>query len=184
MPSHRVREVWMGSEVETLEDLLRPRLRAVCVGINPSPVSVAAGHYYQGRAGQRFFERLRSVNLLPSGDHSYEDDQAFALGVGFTDIIKRPTARAKDLRSAEYKYGRERLRAVLEENNPSLVIFTFKKTAEVVFGEFPGNGFMRGQQLGRSDVSVMPGPYERIDKALATLAMLRGYLGEDTTRRP
>ena len=40
----------MGERVATLEDLLRPRLRAVCVGINPSPVSVEAGHYYRTRA--------------------------------------------------------------------------------------------------------------------------------------
>ena len=52
--SHRVIEEWRGVEVETLEDLLRPGLRAVCVGINPAPVSVAAGHYYQGRLGQAF----------------------------------------------------------------------------------------------------------------------------------
>jgi hypothetical protein len=34
----------MGEEVETLADLLRDGLRAVAVGINPAPKSVAAGH--------------------------------------------------------------------------------------------------------------------------------------------
>lgn len=176
MPNHRVREVWMGEEVETLEDLMRSQLRAVCVGINPSPVSVAAGHYYQGRAGQRFFERLRSVGLLPEGSDNYEDDQAFAHGIGFTDIIKRPSANAKELRPVEYIHGRERLRAVLEKNKPSLVIFTFKKTAEVMFGKFAGNGFIPGLQLGQTEVFVMPGPYERIDAVRATLAKLHDYL--------
>ena len=38
----------MGNQVQTLADLFRHGLRAVVVGINPSPVSVAAGHYYQG----------------------------------------------------------------------------------------------------------------------------------------
>jgi TDG/mug DNA glycosylase family protein len=44
--SHRATEEWMGQQVETLEDLLRPGLRAVCIGINPAPTSVGAGHYY------------------------------------------------------------------------------------------------------------------------------------------
>jgi hypothetical protein len=57
-PGHRVAEEWMGASVLTLGDLLRPGLYAVVVGINPSPVSVAAGHYYQGQIGQRFFKRL------------------------------------------------------------------------------------------------------------------------------
>jgi TDG/mug DNA glycosylase family protein len=53
--SHRVTEKWMGEQVETLEDLLRPGLHAVCIGINPAPASVSAGHYYQGKLGQMFY---------------------------------------------------------------------------------------------------------------------------------
>lgn len=170
----------MGVEVETLEDLLRPGLRAVCVGINPSPVSVAAGHYYQGRAGQRFFERLRSVGLLTKHTDNYADDQAFARGIGFTDIIKRPSPNAKELRVAEYMHGCERLRAALEETNPPLVIFTFKKTAEVMFGKFAGNGLIPTLQIGQSEVFVMPGPYERSETVRATLTTLRDYVGVST----
>lgn len=61
---HRVVERWRGEPVEPLADLLRPGLRAVCVGINPSPVSVAAGHYYQGRLGRLFFSRLYEAGVL------------------------------------------------------------------------------------------------------------------------
>ena len=42
----------MGEEIETLEDMLAPGLRAVCVGINPAPRSVRAGHYHQGTLGR------------------------------------------------------------------------------------------------------------------------------------
>jgi hypothetical protein len=38
------------------------------------------------------------------------------------------------------------------------VIFTFKKTATVLFGTFPGSGFI-SKRLGGSVVFVMPGPY-------------------------
>ena len=44
-----------GRLTETLPEYLRPGLRAVFVGLNPSPVSVAAGHYYQGKLGRRFW---------------------------------------------------------------------------------------------------------------------------------
>lgn len=46
-------EEWMGAEYLTLRDVLPESPRAVVVGLNPSPVSVAAGHYYQGQVGQR-----------------------------------------------------------------------------------------------------------------------------------
>jgi TDG/mug DNA glycosylase family protein len=166
----------MGEEVETLEDLLRSGLRAVCVGINPSPVSVAAGHYYQGRTGQRFFGRLRDAGVLPAGD-DYEDDLAFAAGVGFTDIIKRPTPSAKELRPAEYSHGRELLELKLLEHRPQLIVFTFKKTATILFGAFQGNGFVPGLSFARSEVFVMPGPYEDAQSAGKTLGLLADRFG-------
>ena len=45
--SHRIVADWMGTTVETLADLMPASPRAVIVGVNPAPSSVAAGHYYQ-----------------------------------------------------------------------------------------------------------------------------------------
>jgi Uracil DNA glycosylase superfamily len=88
---HRVILKWMGSEVETLADLLPAHPRAVCVGINPAPTSVAVGHYYHGPQGQRFFARLIQATLLQPIRDGFEDDAAVASGIGFTDVVKRPT---------------------------------------------------------------------------------------------
>jgi len=164
----------MGDRVETLEDLLRPALRAVCVGINPSPVSVEAGHYYQGILGQRFFGRLRYVGLLDGGRRGLEDDAAFASGVGFTDIVKRPTRDAAALSAAEFEHGRRLLMAKLAAQRPQLVIFTFKKAAVKLLGSFAGNGFVSGLRLAHSEVFVMPAPYEANTTAYPTLDTLAG----------
>ena len=40
---------FVGKPVETLEDVLRDSPYVVCVGINPSLVTVEAGHYDQDR---------------------------------------------------------------------------------------------------------------------------------------
>jgi double-stranded uracil-DNA glycosylase len=162
----------MGKQVETLEDLLRPGLRAICVGINPARTSVRAGHYYQGRLGQGFYARLRRAGLLPHAP-GWEDDLAFEHGIGFTDIVKRPTAKAAEVRPAEFEYGRGLLRDKVEAAAPRLVIFTFKKTAEVLFGPIAGNGLIVGPQLGRAPIFVMPGPYAaraEVDQRLSELA--------------
>ena len=42
--SHQIVEEWMGSRVETLADLIPTHPTMLCVGINPAPISVAAGH--------------------------------------------------------------------------------------------------------------------------------------------
>jgi double-stranded uracil-DNA glycosylase len=156
--NHRVTEEWMGKQVETLEDLLRPGLRAICVGINPAPTSVSAGHYYQGRLGQGFYERLRRAGLLPRAP-GWDDDLAFEHGIGFTDVVKRPTAKAAEVRPAEFEYGRGLLRDKVKAAAPRLVIFTFKKTMEVLFGPAAGNGLIVGRELGGASIFVMPGPY-------------------------
>lgn len=148
----------MGEQIETLEDLLRPGLRAICVGINPAPTSVRAGHYYQGRLGQGFYERLRRAGLLPRTP-GWEDDLAFERGIGFTDIVKRPTAKAAEVRPVEFEHGRALVCEKVEAAAPQFVIFTFKKTAEVLFGSIAGNGLIAGRELGGAPIFVMPGPY-------------------------
>jgi TDG/mug DNA glycosylase family protein len=170
--SHRVTEDWMGKQVETLEDLLRPGLRAICVGINPAPTSVRAGHYYQGRLGQGFYERLRKAGLLPRSS-GWEDDLAFEHGIGFTDIVKRSTAKAAEVRPAQFEYGRGLLREKVEAASPRLVILTFKKTAEVLLGPIAGNGLIVGRDLGGAPIFIMPGPYAaraEVDQRLRELA--------------
>jgi TDG/mug DNA glycosylase family protein len=169
LPDHRAIEEWMGQEVETLADLLRPNLRAVCVGINPAPLSVERGHYYQGQLGQRLWDRLRQVGLLPGSSRGWEDDAAFQNGVGFTDIVKRPTRSAQEIRAQEFAYGRPLLVAKLEAAAPGLVIFTFKKTATKYFGNFAGNGFVPGLEVAGRPVFVMPGPMENAATASDTL---------------
>jgi TDG/mug DNA glycosylase family protein len=174
-PHHRVVEEWMGQQVETLEDMLQPGLRAVCIGINPARRSVRAGHYYQGNLGQKFFSRLYEARVVPPGRGGWQDDEAFAAGVGFTDIVKRPTEKASQVRPDEYEHGQGLLEAKLEQERPRLVIFTFKETAKKLFGSFSGNGFVSGLRLAHSDVYVMPGPYESASTASETLDELAAY---------
>lgn len=157
-PGNRMTVRWRGEEFETLADLLRPGLRAVVVGINPAPKSVAAGHYYQGTYGQRFFDRLRRAGGVPEGD-GFEDDRAFAAGIGFTDLVKRPTASADQV-SAELAHGREELEAKLAEVDVPLVVFAFKSAAETLLGPLPKRffGVVPRERIGNARVFVMPAP--------------------------
>jgi double-stranded uracil-DNA glycosylase len=177
MPGHRVTEEWLGEPVETLEDLLRPELRAVCVGINPARASVRVGHYYQGAHGQRFWQRLRSARVLPMERVGWEDDTAFALGVGFTDVVKRPTASANEIRGEEWEHGRRLLTPKIQGAAPQLVVFTYPEAAKRYFRDrsIRGRGLLRGRRIGDADVFVMPGPYapgREVEDVLTQLASL------------
>lgn len=175
-PGHRMTEQWMGEEVETLADLLGPGMRAVVVGVNPAPTSVTAGHYYQGASGQRFFSRLASAALLPSGE-GFEDDRAFAAGIGFTDVVKRPTPSAKDLRPGEVEHGRALMEDKLAALAVPLIIFTFKAAATPLLGRFEGHGSIGRRRLAGARIFVMPGPMEKRERVTAALAQLKRLAG-------
>jgi TDG/mug DNA glycosylase family protein len=168
MADHRVREDWMGERIETLADLLRHGLLAACVGFNPVWTSVRQGHYYRGSHGREFFARLQRIGLLPDALDGYEDDYLFERGIGFTDIVKRPTWQAREIPEHEYDHGRAVLREKLESFAPGLVIFTLQKAAPKFFRREVGIGFVE-EPIGSSRVFVMPWK-EGVDEALARLS--------------
>lgn len=174
MAGHTVTVEWMGAEVETLADLFPPHPRIVCVGINPAPTSVAAGHYYQGRQGQRFFTRLAQAGVLEPAGEGFEDDAALAVGIGFTDLVKRPTGRADELSPNELRHGRKVLERKLSGLGGPALVFPFKAAAVALVGKFDGNGWLDRTFAG-CQLFVMPGPYEKrasADSTIATLAPL------------
>ena len=158
----------MGTEYLSLSDLLPAGPRAMIVRLNPSPVSVEAGHYYQGRVGQRQLRRLASAGLfkLADGARTFED-AALASGVGFTDIVKRPTVGEKDLVAGELGHGRGQLALKLGALGVPLPICVFRHPVEALLGRKVAGG--PGLQQARTDwgahVFRMPGPFETHAKA-------------------
>jgi hypothetical protein len=79
------------------------------------------------------------------------------------------------VRPDEYAHGRELLRGKVQAAQPRLVIFTFKKTAEVLFGPITGNGHIRDLDFGGRPIFVMPGPYapgSQVERRLVELGEL------------
>lgn len=112
------------SDASTLPHYLRPGLRLVFIGYNPSVYSAEAGHYY-ARAGNVFWRQLNASGLLPH-PAGPEDDASLmdAAGVGFVDLCPRPTVRADELTEEEIAAGARRLHAQLLEVQPRWAVFS------------------------------------------------------------
>jgi TDG/mug DNA glycosylase family protein len=166
-----------GQPVETLADLPPLRGRLLFVGLNPSPVSVDAGHYHQGTLGKTFWRRLIKASILPP-DTALEsaDDALVAAGHGITDLLKAPTAR-DEASDAVLTGGVGPLWQKIAIWRPGAIVFVYKRAAEIAAGRRLEEswGQLHGVALAGRPCFLMPGPYAprgEVDEALNYLRNL------------
>jgi TDG/mug DNA glycosylase family protein len=123
---------WMGERYpfRTLPDYLQPGLDLVFVGINPGLYSVQRGHYF-ARLTSRFWpafsasklsERVRRA-LGTDTLRAEHDAELPRFGIGFTDVVKRPSANAADLNADDFKKWVPRLLEKLQRYRPRVACF-------------------------------------------------------------
>ena len=172
---HRTTIVVDGAPVETLADLPPLRDRLLFVGLNPSPVSVAAGHYFQGRLGRLFWQRLVTAEILPAGTPiPTADDMLVAAGHGLTDLLKLPTPR-DEATDATLRSGVGPLWQKVAIWRPAAVVFVYKRAAEIVASRSLAEpwGQLTGVALSGRPCFLMPGPYAPAKEVTAGLNYLR-----------
>ena len=151
--------------MKTLPDYLREGLDIVSVGLNPSVYSAERGFYF-ARGQNRFWRALNASKLvgrtLTPGNAAIKE-LFREHGIGFTDLVKRPSASAGDLAAADFKHWAPVLRAKLLQYAPCIAWFHGKVAyqnylrhteavrEEVEWGEQP-------RTIGRSRVFVTPNP--------------------------
>ena len=172
---HRARILVNGSTTETLADLPPLRDRLLFVGLNPSPVSVEAGHYHQGRLGRTFWRRLMMATLLPPATPiETADDALMAAGHGITDLRKVPSPH-DDATDAELTAGVGPLWQKIAVWRPAAIVFVYKRAASISAGRPLAEpwGQLEGMALAGRPCFLMPGPYAAVDDVDAGLNFLR-----------
>jgi double-stranded uracil-DNA glycosylase len=173
-----------GVATATLADLPPLRDRLLFVGLNPSPVSVEAGHYHQGQLGRTFWRRLMTARIIPSDtDVEAADDALMAAGHGITDMHKVPTAR-DDATDAVLTAGVGPLWHKVAIWRPAAIVFIYKRAATIAAGRQlePHWGHLDGVALAGRPCFLMPGPYapkEQVDEGLNFLRNLAASLPVD-----
>ena len=149
--------------MNTLPDYLKPGLDIVLVGLNPSLRSVEVGHYF-ATPRNRFWRAINSSGLLAEPLDTYTDYKMVEHGIGLTDIVKRPTRGASDLRAADYREWAPVLREKLERYEPMVVCFhgavayrNYLRYAEGITATTIKLG-LQPLAIGRSRVFLVPNP--------------------------
>ena len=155
----------------TLPDYLARGLSILFVGINPGLYSVRQGHYFARRSNRfwpalsrsRLSEPIRSAlakeTLVPEDDAILLD-----FGIGFTDVVKRPTRNASELRPEEFQAAAPGLLSLLGEYQPLIACFHgmtgYRPFVRYALGEAGTPRELGPQPLraGRTQLYVVPSP--------------------------
>lgn len=151
--------------VDTLPDYLCNGLRLVCIGLNPSLPSVRAGFYF-ANPRNRFWRALQASEMLNETLEPCADAMNVLLRqyrIGFTDVVKRPTAGAKDLRAADFRQWAPQLRQKLLQYQPGIAWFhgklayaNYLRYGEAIRQEVDWGG--QSHRIGCTRVFVTPNP--------------------------
>lgn len=104
----------------TLADTVRPGMRLLICGINPSPYSADAGVGY-GRPGNRFWPAALAAGIVTK-----DRDPLHAVvhhRMGMTDVVKRPTRTAAEVTDDECRQGFARVGRLAQWLQPGVVCF-------------------------------------------------------------
>lgn len=130
-------------------EILKPGLSLLFCGYNPSLTSGATGRHYAHRSN-RFWSILHAAGITSREYSPEEDEDLLELGMGFTNLVPRPTRRADELRREEIEAGAAALRETLRVYEPRAVAYTGIGVYRLFLGA-------RKVEWGVQSQSVVPG---------------------------
>ena len=145
-----------GVETGPWRDIVRPGLDVVFVGYNPSLPAWRTGHYY-ANPGNRFYKLLFESGLTPRLLSPAEDRSLPDFGIGATDLVPLPSARADLLPAASFRAAAPALLARLEALRPRAVCCNGVGVFRHLFGQSPARlGLQADRRVGSAAVFVVP----------------------------
>ena len=171
-------------ELESFRDVEVPdllpdgdtELRLLFVGINPGLWTAAVQTHFAHPAN-RFYPALLRAGILtdpisPSAGMTGAERDAFrARGLGITNLVRRATARASELRTHELRKGGQRLQTLLRERRPRVVAVAGITAYRQAFTRPRASLGLQDEMLESVQLWVVPNPSGlNAHETVATLA--------------
>jgi double-stranded uracil-DNA glycosylase len=118
----------------SIPDLVAPGLTVLFCGINPGLYSAAA-RYHFARPGNRFWPALHLAGFTPRLLKPQDREELIESGYGITSLVRRATAKARDLEPAELVAGRQRLTRTIRTYRPQWIAVLGVGAYRTAFGD-------------------------------------------------
>jgi TDG/mug DNA glycosylase family protein len=143
------------TRARSLPDVVGPGMQLLVCGLNPSLYAADRGVAY-ARPGNRFWPAA-----IAAGIASVDRDPWHALahhGTGFTDLVKRATVGAAELRAEEFATGLARVEALCELLRPRAVAFLGVTGWRAATGDRAATVGWQDRRVGPAAAYVLPNP--------------------------
>lgn len=157
MSQRPTREEVAAAYGRTIRDVLKPGVRVLFVGINPSLYSAAVGHHF-ARPGNRFWKALHAAGFTETVMSPDEDMTLPARGLGLTNLVARATAAADELSPEELRRGARRLETLVRKHEPAYVAFLGIGAYRTAFGRPSAVIGRQPERIGAGRVWLLPNP--------------------------
>ncbi|WP_431911193.1 G/U mismatch-specific DNA glycosylase [Nonomuraea jabiensis] len=163
-----------------IDDVLAPKLDVLFCGINPGLMSEATGHHF-ARPGNRFWPALHLSGFTPRLLSPAEQHLLPSYGLGITNIVARPSAKASELTKEELAEGGLALAAKVAAAAPTVLAVLGISAYRTAFARPKARIGRQDEPVGGARVWVLPNPSGlNAHWTLATIAdemgRLRDYL--------
>ncbi|MBE1585882.1 G/U mismatch-specific DNA glycosylase [Nonomuraea angiospora] len=163
-----------------IDDVLAPKLDVLFCGINPGLMSEATGHHF-ARPGNRFWPALHLSGFTPRLLAPAEQHLLPSYGLGITNIVARPSAKASELTKEELVESGQALAAKVAAAEPAILAVLGISAYRAAFARPKARIGPQEELVGGARVWVLPNPSGlNAHWTLATIAdemgRLRGYL--------
>lgn len=139
----------LSTDLHPIPDHIREGLWILFVGFNPSIRSAETGHHY-ANPNNRFWKIVHEAGITNRRFTADQDQDLLDLGIGFTNIVARPTKTAAKITKQEYKEGATILRRKIAQYKPNIVCYVGKGVYEQLMGR-------KQIAWGKQGESVVPG---------------------------
>ncbi len=140
-----------------LPDIVAPGLSVLFCGINPGLLSAQLGQHF-ARPGNRFWPALHLSGFTTRLLKPSEQLELLSYGLGITNMVARPTAKASELSRQEFVQGAEILTKLAEKYAPQTVAVVGVTAYRVGFDRPKATIGPQPETLGPSRLWVLPNP--------------------------
>jgi TDG/mug DNA glycosylase family protein len=115
-------------------DILAKNLDVIFCGLNPASSASAAGHNFSN-GSNRFWRVLHLAGFTDVRLRPQDERRLLEYGCGITAVVRRPTRRAQEVSSEEFRQARQGFEAKVRQYAPHSIAFLGKRAFSLMTGQ-------------------------------------------------